>query len=185
MVKVYIRQLRDKAKDQVVELVKSDDIRPINKFRQPPFEAVANLNNEFVSSLPTLNKIQRYYVNQFIDLFGIEPGEVQTEEKLLARRERIIQRAKEVLDDLKEQNEEAELFKEFQEAKEGIFDGFDFADEFHKHIDKEDALHHLHSNIDGYCRGIDVGREYVDVYFFCDPDKAKKQVRFNRSVYVF
>lgn len=185
MEKVYIRQLRDKAKDQVVELVRTDDIGPINRFRQPPFEAVASSEDEFKKKLPLSNRIYRFYIHQFTRLFGMEPGQVKTEEKRMADRKKILERAKDVLRDLKEQEREAEAYQEFLKADKGIFDGFDFADAFHKNIHKEEALLHLHSNIDGFCRGIDVGNEYVDVYFFCEPSKARKQVRFHRSVYVF
>lgn len=82
---------------------------------------------------------------------------------------------------------EKKNFEEFENAKEGIFDGFKFVDIFHKteKYSKYNSIKTGHSDEKAECEGVNVGCDYVDVYFFCEPVNVKKQVRFNRSVYCF
>lgn len=80
---------------------------------------------------------------------------------------------------------EKQAFEQFEKAKSGIFNGFDFVKIFHQKYRKEDALHVAESDDRADALGVHVGADGVKVYFFCEPEKAKKQVRFNFSVYIF
>lgn len=185
MDKVYIRLLRNKAKELMVELLKTDDIQTINRYRQPAFEEISGISDRFLPALGRKDEIVQFHIPQFIKLFGVDPKAIVTKEQIQAQAEIDSRRATEEEEDKEALAEETARFESFLKADSGIFDGFDFADVFHQRIHKEEAIRHLRSNIDGICRHIDVGRPYVDVYFFCDPNTPKKQVRFHRSVYVF
>jgi len=80
---------------------------------------------------------------------------------------------------------EQSRYDDFVNAESGIFSGFAFADIFHSSINKADAIITAESDDCAMCEGVNVGADGVTVYFFCQPTDSKKQVRFNRSVYVF
>ena len=82
-------------------------------------------------------------------------------------------------------NIENEEYARFLTATDGIFNGFAMVNVFHENINKENAIIIDESDDCATCRGVHVGSDGVTVYFFCDPKNAKKQVQFNRSVYVF
>lgn len=84
----------------------------------------------------------------------------------------------------KELNEYVALVA-FMKAERGNFNGFEFAEAFHETFNKYEAKDIAESDDKGDCKGVHVGADGVTVYFFCEPENAKKQVRFNRSVYVF
>lgn len=81
--------------------------------------------------------------------------------------------------------EEAAAFDVFERATAGIFDGFEMAAIFHEKIDKAGALIVAESDDAGDALGVHVGADGVACYFYTRPENVKKQVRFNRSVYLF
>ena len=80
---------------------------------------------------------------------------------------------------------ELEAFELFQKAESGTFNGFEFANIFHEKINKKDAIIIGESDDTATCHGVTVGADGVICYFFCEPQNAKKQIQFNRSVYIF
>lgn len=88
---------------------------------------------------------------------------------------------------------ELKAFKDFENAESGIFDGFEMAEMFHVKYSKYDAIEWGYA---GDCAQftsragavINTGADGVNVYLMTE-SAAKtggcKQVRFNRSVYVF
>lgn len=80
---------------------------------------------------------------------------------------------------------EEKAFSDFMNADAGIFDGFKMVDVFHERINKNDALIVGYSDDVATACGVNVGADGVVVYFFTTPERVKKQVRFNRSVYCF
>lgn len=85
----------------------------------------------------------------------------------------------------KEQAKEQEKFNQFLKAENGYFNGFEFVEVFHKNINKDNALLVAKSNDAADCHGVHVGADGVVVYFMVEPEKVKKQVTFNRSIYCF
>lgn len=81
--------------------------------------------------------------------------------------------------------EELEAYEAFLTAQSGIFNGFAMVNLFHLKHRKLNAYLIDESDNSGICQGIHVGADGVICYFFCEPKNAKKQVRFNRSVYIF
>lgn len=80
---------------------------------------------------------------------------------------------------------EQEAYRAFIEAEEGIFDGFKMANVFHKNVDKNGCILFEYADDVAMCEGVSVGADGIACYFFTEPEKVKKQVRFNRSVYLF
>ena len=76
-------------------------------------------------------------------------------------------------------------FEQFENAENGVFDGFKMIDIFHKHYNKNDARFWAVSDDAATCEGVSVGSDDVICYFFAAPENVKKQVRFNHSVYLF
>lgn len=83
------------------------------------------------------------------------------------------------------EQKEQEAYKAFLEAEEGIFDGFGMASVFHKNVDKNKAFFISEADDVATCEGVNVGADGVTCYFYALPSQIKKQVRFNRSVYLF
>ena len=81
--------------------------------------------------------------------------------------------------------QEEAAFKAFTDATAGVFDGFDMVNVFHERINKRDAVIVGVADDVATCYGVNVGADGVACYFFVLPEKVKKQVRFNRSVYLF
>ena len=85
----------------------------------------------------------------------------------------------------REQNAEAIAFEKFMHSEGGIFDGFAFANLFHEHFDKCNAIYTTESNDTAEAitpfGTFHTGADGVAVYFFSE--QPTKQVNFNRSVY--
>lgn len=81
--------------------------------------------------------------------------------------------------------QEEAKYKAFEEAYEGIFNGFEMINVFHEKIDKGNAILMGQADDCAKCHDIDVGQDGIFCYFFVEPEKVKKQVRFNTSVYLF
>lgn len=80
---------------------------------------------------------------------------------------------------------EEKAFEEFEKAEEGIFNGFAMVNVFHERVNKLNAILVDIADQMATCHGVSVGEDEIMCYFFTEPEKVKKQVRFNRSVYLF
>lgn len=87
----------------------------------------------------------------------------------------------------KRREKSAKAFEAFLNATEGIFDGFEFVEEFHKHFNKLDAIFITEANDSaiiltpfGEFKAVEDGQI---AYFFSE--KPTKEVLFNRSIYFF
>lgn len=81
--------------------------------------------------------------------------------------------------------QEEAAFKAFEEASDGIFNGFEMINVFHERINKANAIFVDFADDAAMCRGVNVGADGITCYFFTEPENVKKQVLFNRSVYLF
>jgi hypothetical protein len=89
------------------------------------------------------------------------------------------------LEHRKKRERERAAFSEFLNAKSGVFNGYDFEDDFYDFKTTKKPLFIDESDDMAECRGVHVGADGVKVVFFVEPKKSKKQVRFNSIVYVF
>lgn len=88
---------------------------------------------------------------------------------------------------------ELKAFKDFENAESGIFDGFEMVEIFHVKYNKYDALEWGYADdcaqfISRAGAVINTGADGVNVYLMTESAVKSggcKQVRFNRSVYVF
>lgn len=84
-----------------------------------------------------------------------------------------------------ERERERAAFERFLNAESGFFNGFEMSNIFHAEINKFNAVQIAESNEQGDALGVHVGADGVTCYFFTNPANVKKQVVFNRSVYLF
>lgn len=88
---------------------------------------------------------------------------------------------------------ELKAFEDFENAESGIFDGFEMVESFHKKYSKDNAIEWGYADdcadfTSSAGAVIHTGADGVNVYLMTEnavKSGGCKQVRFNRSVYVF
>ncbi len=92
-----------------------------------------------------------------------------------------------------EQQRQMDALAAFEKAKKGTFNGFDFADAFHRVHDKSEAIEVLTADDCGEVttstgQSIRAGADGITVYIMSSAARAgqsNKRVEFNRSIYIF
>lgn len=140
----------------------------IVKFMSDSKMVVTQNGNKRLSSVDIIYKIEQR--SKFATSEQLEKKQQSDKQK----REREARRAEH-----EKQRKDLNAFKVFEQSKSGVFNGFEFVENFHKKYDKVNAIKVVYDEKD---------EREIAVYYMtvsAADGVEKKRVEFNRSVYVF